>query len=734
MKEILSSIIITLLITLTNTPSITAQDQTRWGLPDGAIARFGKGSISGNIVFSPDGAKFALPSEIGIWIYDVVTGEELDLYTEHTQAVSSVVFSPDGNILASGSSGKTVRLWNANTGEHLRKLEGHQEGVYSSAIGSVVFSPDGNILASGSSDKTVRLWNANTGEHLQTYDVSSSEISFSQDLTMIASISYGIGVSDQVVLFDAKTGKRQRPPDKVVLLWNAKTGEHLRTLEGPRGRISSIAFHPKNRILAGGSWDGIYVWDAKTGEHLQTLEGHTTWVDTLSFNPDGNILVSWSWAETIRLWDVNSGKQKYTIDGHSNVFRSVSFSPDRSILASGENDIRIWDIKTGEILKTLIGTGGRVNELSFHPDGDMIATVGPDQGSIYLLDVNTTDFIHIIRSRNCKWLDCVSFSPDGKLIACGGEGLNADLTIWNVRTGKLHCRIREMTMFVDSVAFSPDSKMIAYGGHADIIRLCDVDSGKLLRKYEGHTTTYIRSIAFSPDGNTIVSGSGHESHEIDDDNTVRIWDVKSGNLLHTLERHKDIVNCVAFSPDGNVIASGSDDSHIRLWDANKGLHLRKLEGHKGSVLSISFGNDNRTLASGSSDGTMMLWDYRSGADETNVDEPFSVESRGKKLVTLGQIKRNQLYQNYPNPFNPETWIPYQLASPATVSIAIYTEDGKLIRTLDLGDKSIGIYQDRDSAAFWDGKNENGEKVASSIYFYTLTAGEFIATRKMLIQK
>ena len=117
-----------------------------------------------------------------------------------------------------------------------------------------------------------------------------------------------------------------------------------------------------------------------------------------------------------------------------------------------------------------------------------------------------------------------------------------------------------------------------------------------------------------------------------------------------------------------------------------------------------------------------------------MDEPFSVEARDKKLVTLGQIKRNRLFQNYPNPFNPETWIPYQLASPAHVRISIWTEDGKLIRTLDLGNKLSGIYQDHDRAAFWDGKNKNGEKIASGVYFYTLTADDFTATRKMLIRK
>ena len=97
-------------------------------------------------------------------------------------------------------------------------------------------------------------------------------------------------------------------------------------------------------------------------------------------------------------------------------------------------------------------------------------------------------------------------------------------------------------------------------------------------------------------------------------------------------------------------------------------------------------------------------------------------------------KTTELLPNFPNPFNPETWIPYQLAAPADVSISIYSADGAVVRTLALGHQSSGLYQSRTRAAYWDGKNEFGESVSSGVYFYTLTAGDFTATRKMLILK
>ena len=103
------------------------------------------------------------------------------------------------------------------------------------------------------------------------------------------------------------------------------------------------------------------------------------------------------------------------------------------------------------------------------------------------------------------------------------------------------------------------------------------------------------------------------------------------------------------------------------------------------------------------------------------------------LVSLTP-KETTLLPNYPNPFNPETWIPYQLAKPTEVRITIYSSDGKLVRPLVLGTQPMGIYQTKSRAAYWDGKNAFGESVASGVYFYTLTAGDFTATRKMLILK
>ena len=122
-----------------------------------------------------------------------------------------------------------------------------------------------------------------------------------------------------------------------------------------------------------------------------------------------------------------------------------------------------------------------------------------------------------------------------------------------------------------------------------------------------------------------------------------------------------------------------------------------------------------------------------------------VEDDGSAIFDLGIAKLERLLQatvpeetklllNYPNPFNPETWIPYQLAKATDVTVSIYSVNGTLVRTLALGHQAAGVYQTKSRAAYWDGRNELGEQVASGVYFYTLIAGDFSATGKMLVRK
>ncbi|KAH6702780.1 WD40-repeat-containing domain protein [Leptodontidium sp. MPI-SDFR-AT-0119] len=507
----------------------------------------------------------------------------------HTNGVTSVAFSPDGKQIVSGSWDKTVRRWDAATGQQLLPaLKGH-----TSWVTSVAFSPDGKQIVSGSDDKTVRRWDAATGQQLllvlKGHTSWVTSVAFSPDGKQIVSGS----------------------EDQTVRRWDAATGQQLLpALEGHTSEVTSVAFSPDGKQIVSGSWDKtVRRWDAATGQQLlPALEGHTSEVTSVAFSPDGKQIVSGSEDQTVRRWDAATGQQLLpALEGHTRGVTSVAFSPDGKQIVSGSSDqtVRRWDATTGQqLLPALEGHTRGVTSVAFSPDGKQIVSGSSDQ-TVRRWDAATGQQLLPALEGHTSEVTSVAFSPDGKQIVSGSS--DQTVRLWDAATGQqLLPALEGHTREVTSVAFSPDGKQIVSGSEDQTVRRWDAATGQqLLPALEGHTRE-VTSVAFSPDGKQIVSGS--------DDQTARLWDAATGQqLLPALKGHTSWVTSVAFSPDGKQIVSGSWDQTARRWDAATGQQLLPaLKGHTSWVTSVAFSPDGKQIVSGSSDQTVRRWDAATG--------------------------------------------------------------------------------------------------------------------------
>ncbi|KAJ3979529.1 WD40-repeat-containing domain protein [Lentinula detonsa] len=337
---------------------------------------------------------------------------------DHTDYITAVAFSPDGRKIVSGSWDKTIRIWNADTGEAIgNPLQGHSDGVT-----SVAFSPDGKRIVSGSEDGLIRIWNVDTreaiGDPLQGYSHWVNSVAFSPDGKRIVS-----GFEDGL-----------------IIIWNADTGEAIGDpLQGNLNLVTSVAFSPDGKRIVSGSADClIRIWNADTGEAIgNPLQRHPDRVSSVAFSPDGKRIVSGSWDKSISLWNADTGEAiGDPLQGHSYEVTSVAFSPDGKRIVSGSKDclIRIWNADTGEAIgDPLQGHSDPVSSVAFSPDGKKIVSGSWDK-SIRIWNVDIGEVIGDPLQENPHEVTLVTFSPDDRRAVSLMQG--SDTTSGNYKSIK----------------------------------------------------------------------------------------------------------------------------------------------------------------------------------------------------------------------------------------------------------------------------------------------------------
>lgn len=311
----------------------------------------------------------------------------------------------------------------------------------------------------------------------------------------------------------------------------------------------------------------------------------------------------------------------WSVNGHSLSVEAVACSPDGQMVASGaaysESLVKVWRTANGSLIHTFAGHDGGVQSMQFSPDGRFLA-VGyivngyPPGGETKLWDLQEQS-VHAVFG-GCF----ATFSPDGEFVASGGGGVNRYLKVHRISGSELITQFYNGS-YITSVAYSSDGQLIAVGGTDNTVKLIDASSGNLVRTLTGHTDD-VQTIAFSPDGQVIASGAGGWDNP--GESSIKLWQVSDGSLIDTFAGHGDWVQKLAFSPDGGVLVSSGRDgvypnvsSRIKFWDVSDGAILKYYDE---LALDLSFTLDGRQFFYGQAAGKLTLADNPVDEFETGL--------------------------------------------------------------------------------------------------------------------
>ncbi|MHC4403702.1 MAG: WD40 domain-containing protein [Planctomycetota bacterium] len=510
-----------------------------------------------------------------IRLWDMETGSKLREFEGCNNGVHCAALSPDGRHVLAGVRGAPwLGLWDVQTGKRTREF-----GTDGTRANRVAFSPDGRHALSGHAGEAVkdgvwadpkncvvRLWDVETGEEIRRLEGHTApvhSVAFSPDGRYIAS---GSGASHD------QSGKFVEATDNTLRVWETETGKELCCFD-PGKAVQTVAFSPDGRfILSGGREPFLRLWKlpkvlmagetklpapAATLTEVRQFEGHLNHVDSLAISPDGRLVLSGAGDGTARLWDATTGQEIRALVGHRKPFRiAVDITRDgqRAVTGDWAGVIRLWNLETGEKTAELKGHGKGiwdtegVTRVTFSPDERTLLSTGCD-GTSRIWDTETGDELHVLRGHTVYVADG-EFSADGRLIATAS--LDGTVWLWEASTGNEIRQLAKHPDRVECLAFSPDGRLIASGCKDGIVRVFDVDTGGEVSRCLGHADS-IQDVQFSIDGRFVISGGK--------DKTLRVWNAESGEELVRQEAKNHIFTTVAVFPDGRHIASGGGEFH-----------------------------------------------------------------------------------------------------------------------------------------------------------------------------
>jgi WD40 repeat protein/ABC-type dipeptide/oligopeptide/nickel transport system ATPase subunit len=550
------------------------------------------------LTFSPDSQILATGEYRGdICLWQIRNQSRRHKLQGHTNWIWSLAFSPDGRLLASASQDRTIRLWDVTSGRAIHVLHADDYQVL-----TLAFHPDNRVLATGHSDGRMRLWDILTGTltcTLAAHHRHIASLRFSHDGRVI--VTGGDDTTAKIWAYpDSTNGNGDRLPSL------------QQTLTTHTKRVWSVRFSPDDRFLATGSGDGtVQLWETNTWTVVDRFPVYPNWMFSMDISPDGRLLATGNIQKEIKIWDLRSCQidppadlservALTTLRGHTALASSLKFSPDGNLLASGSSDrsVRLWDTRSWHELSLWQGYSNSIPCVTFAPDGTQFVAATQD-GIACVWDLRTGNLIHALTGHR-QGLVAVDYHPNGESIV--SSSADGTVKIWATTTGELIRTISAHPGGVWRVRYSPDGRSIASSGMDNLTCVWDAATGELVTSFPGNNL--LRSFAFSPDSKFIVTGSF--------DACWRLWSIETSQLVGCFAGHTNWIWDLALSPDGRLLVTGSADGTAKLWAVPSGELLQTFAVHVDEVLSVAFSPNGRQFATGAEDGAVKIWEIETG--------------------------------------------------------------------------------------------------------------------------
>ena len=579
---------------------------TTWALPEGAIARLGKGNFR-EVKSSPNGTYFAVATGMGLWWYEMSSRSPIALWETERGMISAVDFSQDSEWIAIANYDGVIKIIDIQSGDCLAQMKRTEEhNIY----WRINFSSDRKRIATANWHGIVEVLDVHQGICVAQMDRGNREV-ISSDIYRLEFSPNGRYV--------AATADNLGTEGTQTYVWCPETGELIFKFAGTNFRFSQ-----ESCLLAGVTSDEpiedanplnhyISVWNVKTGERVSHFSVKKSWMD-ITFSPCSAFLASSSRDDSLRVWDVAKGVQRiaYTEFQASRITPFYSTEGELFAIVDGQDTVEVWNMDRCEKIEVPKLHPRSVDAAWFREFRQVaLAAIRTDTTSNKKTQIGNIHTLSTIRESVC-FPDPVIFLPDGKTLATKGH--RTGIILWDVARKRVQETLLRDTRITSFTVLS-SGNMLAAHSQDNNVKVWDAEkpNAPIAEFTETDPVRLIWNIAFAPTGDRLAVGSR--------EGTIYLWDFKGKERLKPLTGHTDHIWSVCFSPDGKRLVSGSDDRVARLWDVESSEKIATLPlGEPRTLMKIAF-SPCGTLIAGGLFGEIRLWNAETLTTLFTIPQP-----------------------------------------------------------------------------------------------------------------